>query len=87
MKMYGAYFWNIYDFLEVKSTRDGARGGHEAGGAPGPIGLAPDPREPLVRRLMPFFGRKKAIFGKRLGRRFQSNRSYGSPDIKETVPR
>ena len=30
----GELFWNIYDFWEVKSTRDGARGGHEAGGAP-----------------------------------------------------
>ena len=28
------YFWNIYDFLEEKSTRDGARGGHGTGGTP-----------------------------------------------------
>ena len=34
--MDGELFWNICDFWEVKSTRDGARGGHEAGGrAPG----------------------------------------------------
>ena len=35
--MDGELFWNIiYDFWEVKSTRDGARGGHETGGrAPG----------------------------------------------------
>ena len=32
--MDGEYFSNIYDFLEEESTRDGARGGHEAGGAP-----------------------------------------------------
>ena len=25
-------FWNICDFWEEESTRDGARGGHEAGG-------------------------------------------------------
>ena len=29
--MDGDFFWNIYDFLEVKSTRDDARGGHETG--------------------------------------------------------
>ena len=28
----GAYFWNICDFWEEKSTRDDVRGGHEAGG-------------------------------------------------------
>ena len=34
IKIDGDFFWNIYDFWEEKSTRDGARGGHEAGGAP-----------------------------------------------------
>ena len=34
----GEYIWNIYDFWEEKSTRDGARGGHEAGGVPAPLG-------------------------------------------------
>jgi len=34
IKMDGEYFWNIYDFWEEKPMRDGARGGHEAGGAP-----------------------------------------------------
>ena len=29
--MDGELFWNICDFWEVKSTRDGARGGHETG--------------------------------------------------------
>jgi len=60
--MDGAYFWNIWKILEEKSTRDGARGGHEVGGRPCPPGHAPDPRGPPVRRLMPFFGRKKANF-------------------------
>ena len=36
IKTDGELFWNIYDFWEVKSTRDGARGGQEIGGrAPG----------------------------------------------------
>ena len=26
------FFWNIYDFWEVKSTRNSVRGGHETGG-------------------------------------------------------
>ena len=34
IKTDGELFWNIYDFWEVKSTRDGARGGQEIGGAP-----------------------------------------------------
>ena len=34
--MDGDFFWNIYDIWEVKSTRNGVRGGHEIGGrAPG----------------------------------------------------
>ena len=33
-------------------------------GARLPPGCAPDPRGPPVRRLMPFFGRKKANFWK-----------------------
>ena len=82
IKTDGELFWNICDFWEVKSTRDGARGGHKAGGAPAYPGRAPDPLEPLVRWLLLFFGRKKANFWKKKSwRRFQSNRSYGSPDI------
>ena len=34
IKTDGELFWNIYDFWEVKSTQDGARGGQEIGGAP-----------------------------------------------------
>ena len=52
-------FWNICDFWEEKSTRDGARGGHKAGGAP-------DPRGHLVRRLTLFFCRKKANFMRKI---------------------
>ena len=34
IKTDGDHFWNIYDVWEEKPRRDGARGGHEAGGAP-----------------------------------------------------
>ena len=54
IKTDGEYFWNICDFWEEESTRDGARGGHEAGGR------APDPRGHPIRRLVPFFRRNKA---------------------------
>ena len=54
--MDGELFRNIYDFWEVKSTRDGARGGHEA------RGRALDPHGHPVRWLMLFFCRKKANF-------------------------
>ena len=37
IKTDGEYFWNIWRIWEEESTRDGARGGHEAGGAPAPL--------------------------------------------------
>ena len=74
-----AYFWNIWKIPEEKSTRDGARGGHEAGGH------APDPRGPPVRQLVPFFRRKKANFRIEIMFKFQPNRSYGSPGIYKKV--
>ena len=64
IKTDGEYFWNIWKILEEESTRDGAQDGHEAEGRACPPGCAPDPRGPPVRRLMPFFGRKKANFWK-----------------------
>ena len=75
------FFWNIYDFWEEKSTRDGARGGHEARARACPLGRAADPRGPLVRRLMPFFRRRKANIQIEIVLKFQPNRSYGSPGI------
>jgi hypothetical protein len=66
IKMDGKYFCNIYDFLEEKSTRDGARGGHEAGGTPQGGRRAPDPRGHPVRRLMLFFYRKKDNFQRKI---------------------
>ena len=76
------FFWNIYNFWEEKSTQDGARGGHEAGGraSPPPRG-APDPRAPPVWRLVPFFRRKKANIRIEIVLKFQPNWSYGSPGI------
>ena len=65
--------------------RDDARGAHEAGGMPKGGGRAPDPRGHPVRRLLPFFRRKKANIWIKIVFKFQSNRSYGSPVIKETV--
>ena len=37
IKTDGDYFWNICEIWEEESTREGARGGHEAGGAPAPL--------------------------------------------------
>ena len=75
IKTDGDLFWNIYDFWEVESSRDGARGGHEVGGR------APDPHGHPVRRLDPFFFRKKANIRIEIMLKFQPNRSYGSLGI------
>ena len=81
IKTDGDFFWNIYDFWEEKSTRDDARGAHEVGGAPQGGRPAPDPRGHPVRRLVPFFLRKKANFRIEIVLKFQPNRSYGSLGI------
>ena len=60
IKTDGEYFWNICDFWEEESTRDGARGGNEA------RGHAPDPRGHPIRRLTLFFWRKKANFMRKI---------------------
>ena len=75
------FFWNVYDFWEEKSMRDGARGRHEAGGAPHSLGAPLHPRGHPVRRLMPFFCCKKANIGIEIMLKFHPNRSYGSPGI------
>src|SRR3954467_6237059 len=55
IKTDGEYFWNIWKIWEEESTRNGARGRHEAGWrAPSPR-RAPDPCGPPVRRLLLFF--------------------------------
>ena len=38
IKTDGELFWNIRKIPEEESTRDGARGGQEAGGLPAPLG-------------------------------------------------
>ena len=64
IKTDGELFWNIWDFPEEESTRNGVRGGHKTGGRALPLGRALDSRGPPVRRLMLYFGRKKANFWK-----------------------
>ena len=66
IKTDGDFFWNIYDFWEVKSTRNGVRGGHEVGGRALPPRRAPGPRGPPVRRLILFFWRKKDNFMRKI---------------------
>ena len=66
VKMVEELFWNICDCWEVKSTRDGARGGHETGAHDHFKWACPPPSWALVRRLMPFFGRKKSNFWKNI---------------------
>ena len=81
IKTDGYFFWNIYDFWEEESTRDDARVAHEVGGrAPG-CQACPDPRGHPVRRLEPFFRRKKTNIRIKIVLKFQPNRSYGSPGI------
>ena len=58
--------WNIYDFWEVKPTRDGARGGQETRGAPHGGRLTLDSPRPPVRWLTLFFCRKKANFMRKI---------------------
>ena len=48
-------------------------------------GRALDPRCHPVRRLEPFFHRKKANIQIKIVSKIQPNQSYGSPVIKETV--
>ena len=60
------------------------RGPRGRGSAPGGR-RAPDPRGHPVRRLVPFFRRKKANIRIEIVLKFKPNRSYGSPYIYETV--
>ena len=66
IKTDGELFWNICDFWEVKSTRDGARGGQEIGGAPQGGRRALDSPRPLVKRLTLLFFHKKANFMRKI---------------------
>ena len=66
IKTDGELFWNIYDFGEVKSTRDGARGSHETGGAPQGGRRALDSLGAPVRRFALLFCRKKDNFMRKI---------------------
>ena len=70
--MDGELFWSIWDFPEEESTRNGARGGHEARGAPAPTRRAPDPRGPLERRLAWILLPKNHIYSKKISVSFYS---------------
>ena len=59
-------FWNIWDFPEEESTRNGVRGGHETGGHSLPPGRTLGSRGPAVRRLMLFFWHKKVNFTRKI---------------------
>ena len=61
--MDGAYFWKIWKIRKENQREPVPEVVTRHGGAP--LGRAPFPREPTVRRLMPFFGRKKANFWKK----------------------
>ena len=60
-------------------------GATRQGGAPQGVRRALGPRGHPVRRLVPFFRPKKANIRIELVLKFQPNRSYRSPVIKETV--
>ena len=66
IKTDGELFWNIWDFPDEESTRNGVRGGHETGGRALPPGRAWHSHGPPVRRLMPFFCHKKANFTRKI---------------------
>src|SRR3954463_1760677 len=69
-------FWNIYEFWEVESSRDDARGGHEVGGTPQGVRRAPDPHGHTVRMFVPFFRRNKANIRIDNMSKIQPSRSY-----------
>ena len=64
--MDGEYFWNICDFGKKNQCETEPEGATRQGGAPQEGGRAPDPRGHPVRRLMLFFGRKKANFQRKI---------------------
>ena len=81
VKIYGDLFWNICDFWEKESTWDDARGAHKLEGCSPYPGRAQQACGYPVRRLGPFFCRKKDNIWKKIPSKFQPNWSYGSPGI------
>ena len=66
IKTDGEYFWNIWDFQEEESTRNGARGGRGIRGRALPPGRAWHSSGPPVRQLTLLFCRKKANFMRKI---------------------
>ena len=75
------FFWNICDFWEENQRETMPKGATRQGGTPQGVRRAPEPRGHPVRRLDPFFCRKKANIRIEIVLKFQPNRSYGSPGI------
>ena len=80
IKTYGDFF-EIYMIFGKKNPHETVPEVATRQGRACPPGRAPDPRGPPVRRLMPFFRRKKANIRIEIVLKFQPNRSYGSPGI------
>ena len=80
LKTDGDFFWKTWK-IRKESQREPVpevvmrQGAHPRGRR------APDPRGHLVRRLEPFFRRKKSNIRIVTVLKFQPNRSYGSPGI------
>ena len=72
---------DLYVIFGKKNQRETMPEGHEAGGAPQGVRRALDPRGHPVRRLVPFFHRKKANIRIEIVSKIQPSRSYGSPGI------
>ena len=66
IKTDGELFWNILDFPEEESTRNGVQGGQETGGAPTPPGRSRPSRGPPIRQLTLLFWCKKANFMRKI---------------------
>ena len=65
IKTDGELFWNIWDFPEEESTRNGGQGGQEIGVRP-PPGRSWHSPGPPERQLTLFFFRKKANFMRKI---------------------
>ena len=81
IKTYGDFF-GIYVIFWKKNQRDTMpEGATRLGGAPQGVRHALDPRGHPIRRLVPFFRRKRANIRIEIVLKFQTNRSYGSLGI------
>ena len=73
-------FFGIYVIFGKKNQRDTMpEGATRQGGVPQGVRRALDPRGHPIRRLVPFFRRKKANIWIEIVLKFPPNRSYRSP--------